>query len=170
MIQFYLHFKYGKSIYDTDQGAGNWKHIAGKAAALIAVIAGLLHFKENPTGISIFIIPLVLLILLYNHESIIVFNDRFVYVPAFFKPWKKPYTEFLYKHLEGTISPVEYEVENLPNRQDYLNKVDSRTKMHVLYKDRTSFLFSTSIPWPYMQMAAKQINQKIEKNSKMKSR
>ena len=159
MIRYSLRAKYGKILYDTDEGAETWKYMVGKVGALIAIGAGLYHFHENPIGISILITPLVLLVLFFNYESIVVFSDRFVYVPAFAFPWRQPFKEFLYEDLDTVVSPVDYEVKDLPGGKAYLNEVDSRRKIHVLYKDNTFELFSTSIPWGYLHTAAKLINQ-----------
>lgn len=161
MIHYYLKYKYGPILYDTDQEAGNWKFIAGKGSSLIAIGAGLLHFNENPVVISIFIVLLILLILFLHYESIVVFGDRFVYVPGFSIPWKKPYLEFQFKDLQTVISPGHYEVQDLPRRKAYLNEVDPRRKIHILYKNNSSELYSTSIPWGYLHIAGQVINKEI---------
>lgn len=162
MIHYYLRYKYGPILYDTDEEAGNWKYLAGKVSALIAIGAGLYHFGENPVGISILFVPLVLLVFFSNFESIVVFADRFVYIPGFSLPWKKPYIEFFYKDLQTVVSPVYYEVQGLPKRKAYLNEVDPRRKMHILYKNNSYELFSTSIPWGFLHIAAKRINKEME--------
>lgn len=161
MIHYYLRYKYGPILYDTDQEAGNWKYIAGKVSALIAMGAGLLHFDENPVAISILMVPLVLLVFFSNYESIVVFPDRFVYIPGFSLPWKKPFIEFSYKDLQTVVSPVYYEVQDLPKRKAYLNEVDPRRKIHILYKNNSYELFSTTIPWGFLQIAGGTINKEL---------
>lgn len=161
MIHYYLRYKYGPILYDTDQEAGNWKFIAGKVSALITISAGLFHFDENPVFISILVVLLTLLVLFLNYESIIVFSDRFVYIPGFSIPWKKPFIEFPYKDLQTVVSPVYYEVKHLPKGKAYLNEVDPRRKIHILYKNNSYELYSTTIPWGFLHIAGGTINKEI---------
>jgi hypothetical protein len=165
LVLYYLRYKYGRILYDTAQDAGNWQHIVAKAAAFLFIGGGLLHFGENPVGISIYIVPLLLLVLFFNHEALILFEDRLVYVPSFSAPWKKQYKEFLYKDLHSTTNPVHYEVQGLPKGKAILNETDPRRKLHILFNDNTSDLYyiSSSIPWHLVATVSKLVNKEVEK-------
>lgn len=165
MIYYYLQYKYGPILYDTDQEAGNWKYMAGKVSALIAIGAGLFHFDENPVAISILFVPLVLLVFFSNYESIVVFRDRFVYIPGFSIPWKKPFIAYAYKDLQTVVSPVHYEVQDLPKNKSYLNEVDPRKKIHILYHNGSDELLSTTINWGFLQIAAQTISKELGKQT-----
>lgn len=162
LLYYFLRFKYGKILYDTDSGVEVWKYIIGKIGTLIAIGAGLYHVQENPVGMSIFLVPVLLLLVFFRYEMIIVFKDQFIYISGFSSPLR-PFKMFHYKDLKAVISPVNYEVNKNSKNERLLNLSDPRKKVHVLFKNGTDELFSTTINWVYLQQAANKINKELEK-------
>ena len=167
---YILRFKYGKILYDTDEGAANLKILFGKIAALLFIGAALWHLNENPIGILIFVLPALFLLLFFNYEGLILFEDRFIYTKAFSPMWGKRYKEFLYKDLEKVINPVEYNIEGLPKKKATLNKVDPRKKVHIVYNNGNYELFSLQVNWGFLNIAVNYINKEIQKHRTVKSR
>lgn len=134
-------------------------NISGKFASLVGIVVGLAHFNENPVFISIMVIVLASLIIFTHEEELIVFKDKFVHRPGFSLPGSAG-KEYYYKDIKDVIFPVDYDVKNLAEKFFYRNRLDSRDKIHIIFKNGKEELLVITIRM-YVAQAINKIKEQL---------
>jgi hypothetical protein len=130
------------SIYRTDSDNEIYVLIAGRVLFLAGIIGALWHIKENPVGLLIVVVILTLAFLLSGHESITVYNDRFVFDEGgIIRIFKKKI--FYYKDIK------EVRFEPISGLDLTITKYFTKTPQNpiqILFKNNNAETINTKLP------------------------
>ena len=150
-------------VYKTD--ADLYKILSGRIVILVVIGAGLWHIEENPIVISIVVLLLIFAFLVYGNETIIVYQDRFVYSYGSLLKWIFSKKVYYYKDLKEVIydevlDPLEVITTNsIPHLNNCIN---------IIYKNDETKRLDSKIGKQDLAGVTRIINYEIDKYSRNK--